>query len=113
MTVRLRRVANDVAAIGAAVADGLMAGGVLPVHQAYSRARSGDGGQPLRSAHRVGDSRGAGSHGFRAVPQAPDLPAAMTAHVVFTAYDADAPASISGRSDGGQVIRGNIGFEAC
>jgi beta-N-acetylhexosaminidase len=38
------------------------------------------------------------------------LPAAMTAHVVFTAYDTDAPASISGRVTE-QAIRGSIGFD--
>jgi beta-N-acetylhexosaminidase len=38
------------------------------------------------------------------------LPAAMTAHVVFTAYDADAPASISRRVTE-DVIRGSIGFD--
>ena len=39
-----------------------------------------------------------------------DLPAAMTAHVVFTAIDADAPASISRRVTE-EVIRGSIGFD--
>ena len=34
----------------------------------------------------------------------------MTAHVVFTAYDADAPASISRRVTE-DVIRGSIGFD--
>src|SRR5262249_18293939 len=38
------------------------------------------------------------------------LPAAMAAHVVFTAYDADAPASISKRVTE-DVIRGSIGFD--
>jgi beta-N-acetylhexosaminidase len=38
------------------------------------------------------------------------LPAAMTAHVVFTAWDADAPASISQRVTE-EVIRGSIGFD--
>ena len=38
------------------------------------------------------------------------LPAAMTAHVVFTAIDGDAPASISRRVTE-EVIRGSIGFD--
>ena len=40
------------------------------------------------------------------------MPAAMTAHVVFTAIDADAPASTSARVTA-DIIRGAIGFEGC
>ena len=44
---------------------------------------------------------------FRALA---DMPAAMTAHVVFTALDPDAPASTSERVTR-DIIRGEIGFD--
>ena len=47
---------------------------------------------------------------FAAFQRLADLPAAMTAHVVFAAIDPDRPASISPARDR-RVIRGAIGFD--
>ncbi len=47
---------------------------------------------------------------FAAFARLKDQPAAMTAHVVYTAVDADAPATVS-RTVVGDVIRDRIGFD--
>src|SRR5215831_6968538 len=102
--------AEEVEALGAAVAAGLMAGGVLPVMKhipGHGRATADSHFDlPVVSAPR---------EALEAVDFVPfrklaALPAAMSAHVVFTAYDADAPASISKRVTE-EVIRGSIGFD--
>src|SRR5262245_26301695 len=102
--------ADEVAALGAAVAEGLMAGGVLPVMKhipGHGRATADSHFDlPVVSAPR---------EALEAVDFVPfrrlaALPAAMTAHVVFTAYDREAPASISKRVTE-DVIRGSIGFD--
>ena len=102
--------AEDVAALGAAVADGLMAGGVLPVIKhipGHGRATADSHFDlPVVTATRE-ELEASDFVPFRMLA---DLPAAMTAHVVFTAYDADAPASISRRVTE-DVIRGSIGFD--
>ena len=46
---------------------------------------------------------------FRALA---DAPMAMTAHVLYSAWDADRPASVSPTIIAG-VIRGDIGLTAC
>jgi beta-N-acetylhexosaminidase len=102
--------ASDVAALGAAVAEGLMAGGVLPVMKhipGHGRATSDSHFDlPVVSASRE-ELEAVDFVPFRALAA---LPAAMTAHVLFSACDADAPASISKRVIE-EVIRGRIGFD--
>ena len=102
--------AEDVAALGAAVAEGLMAGGVLPVIKhipGHGRATADSHFHlPTVSATRA-ELEATDFMPFRRLA---GLPAAMTAHVVFTAWDADAPASISRRVIE-DVIRGGIGFD--
>jgi beta-N-acetylhexosaminidase len=102
--------AEDVAALGAAVAEGLMAGGVLPVIKhipGHGRATADSHFHlPTVSATRA-ELEATDFMPFRKLA---GLPAAMTAHVVFTAWDADAPASISRRVIE-DVIRGGIGFD--
>jgi beta-N-acetylhexosaminidase len=101
---------EDVARMGAAVADGLMAGGVLPVIKhipGHGRATADSHFDlPVVTATRQ-ELEAVDFVPFRKLAH---LPAAMTAHVVFTAYDADAPASISRRVTE-EVIRGSIGFD--
>jgi beta-N-acetylhexosaminidase len=101
---------EEVAALGAAVAAGLMAGGVLPVMKhipGHGRATADSHFDlPVVSASR---------EALEAVDFVPfrklaALPAAMSAHVVFTAYDADLPASVSKRVTE-EVIRSSIGFD--
>jgi beta-N-acetylhexosaminidase len=99
-----------VSALGRAAMDGLLAGGVAPVIK-----------------HIPGHGRAtADSHHDLPVVDAPlnvleqsdlqpfqalnDAPMAMTAHVVFTAVDADACVTLSHRAIG-TVIRGSIGFD--
>jgi beta-N-acetylhexosaminidase len=102
--------ADDAALLGAAVAEGLMAGGVLPVIKhipGHGRATADSHFDlPVVSATRE-DLEATDFVPFRRLAT---LPAAMTAHVVFTAYDANAPASISRRVTE-EAIRGSIGFD--
>jgi beta-N-acetylhexosaminidase len=101
---------QEVAYLGRAAAEGLIAGGVLPVIK-----------------HIPGHGRaGADSHQALPVVEAPyaeldardftpfrmlsDMPMAMSAHVVYTAIDRKRPATTS-RKAIRQVIRGAIGFD--
>ena len=101
---------DQVAALGRAVAEGFMAGGVLPVIKhipGHGRAtKDSHHDLPVVTAAR-GDLE---ANDFAAFHALADLPAAMTAHVVFTAIDADAPASTSARLTK-EIIRGVIGFD--
>jgi beta-N-acetylhexosaminidase len=100
---------DQVARLGRAVAEGYMAGGVVPIIK-----------------HIPGHGRAlADSHSALPVVATPwpelsltdfapfralcDMPAAMTAHVVYTDVDPDAPASTSAALTEA-VIRGEIGF---
>jgi len=99
-----------VAALGRAVCAGLRAGGVLPVVKhipGHGRARA--------DSHRDLPVVEATLAELRAVDFAPfaalaDAPLAMTAHVLYTALDAERPATTSARVIG-DIIRGEIGFK--
>jgi len=101
---------DEVAALGRAFAEGLMAGAVLPVIKhlpGHGRARA-DSHEALPVVEAVHAALAARDFGpFRANA---DLPLAMTAHVVFAALDPTAPATTS-KTVIGQVIRGEIGFD--
>jgi beta-N-acetylhexosaminidase len=101
---------DRVAVLGAAVAEGLMQGGVLPVMKhlpGHGRATADSHhALPVVDATRA-ELEVTDFAPFRALRH---LPAAMTAHVVFTACDKDAPASTSRRVTE-EVIRGSIGFD--
>jgi len=101
---------ETVTAIGASVADGLMAGGVLPIIKhipGHGRARVDShlelpvADVDFETLKRVDFAP------FRALR---DLPMAMTAHLLYPAIDPKHPATTSEKviSD---VIRGEIGFE--
>lgn len=99
-----------VAACGRAAADGLLAGGVLPV----IKHLPGHGRSMVDSHHalpvvtaRLDDLEPLDFAPFVAVA---DLPAAMTAHVVYTAIDPDRPATQSPVVIE-EIIRGLIGFD--
>jgi beta-N-acetylhexosaminidase len=102
--------AADVSAMGAAVAAGLMAGGVLPVIKhipGHGRAEADSHFDlPVVTADRA-ELEAVDFAPFRSLRT---LPAAMTAHVVFAAIDSEAPASTSRRVTQ-EVIRGTIGFD--
>jgi beta-N-acetylhexosaminidase len=101
---------EKVASIAAAVAEGLREGGVLPVLKHIP----GHGRAGVDSHHSL-----PAVSAERAILEATDfaafrrlawLPLAMTAHVVFTAIDPVAPATISATMVR-EVIRGSIGFD--
>lgn len=102
--------ADEVAFLGRAAAEGLIAGGVLPVIKHIPG--HGRAGADSHMALPVVD---ADYPTLDRVDFAPfrvlsDMPMAMTAHVVYTAIDAKRPATTS-RKAIGEVIRGAIGFD--
>ncbi len=100
---------GQIARLGRAVIDGLLAGGVAPVVKhipGHGRARA--------DSHRALPVVEAGADDLAAVDFAPfaacaDAPFAMTAHVTYAAFDAAAPATFS-RAMIGEIIRKTIGF---
>lgn len=99
----------QVAALGRAVAEGHMAGGVLPIIKhipGHGRATADSHFDlPVVAEHR----RVLSVTDFVPFKLLADMPAAMTAHVVFSDIDAEAPASTSAKVTR-DVIRGEIGF---
>jgi beta-N-acetylhexosaminidase len=99
-----------VAALGRAAADGLMAGGVLPVMKhmpGHGRAFSDSHHELPRVDAALEELR---RHDFAPFKALADLPIAMTAHVVYTAIDPTAPATTSPIVVSG-IVRGEIGFD--
>lgn len=103
---------EPVIALGRAAAEGLLAGGVLPIVKhipGHGRA----GVDSHLSLPRVDTDRATLSATdfapFRALA---DMPLAMTAHVVYAAIDPAAPATTSAKVID-DVIRGEIGFDGC
>ena len=98
-----------VAAMGRAFATGLLAGGVLPVIKhmpGHGRARSDSHHElPVVLVAREQLKRD-----FAPFAALRDLPMAMTAHVVYTAIDADRPATTSPVVVR-DVMRGEIGYD--
>jgi beta-N-acetylhexosaminidase len=101
---------ETVARVAAAIAEGLQEGGVLPVLKhipGHGRARvDSHHALPAVSA----DRSDLEATDFAAFRRLASLPLAMTAHVVFTAIDPVAPATISATIVR-EVIRGSIGFD--
>ncbi|MBM3563077.1 MAG: beta-N-acetylhexosaminidase [Alphaproteobacteria bacterium] len=99
-----------VAAIGRAAAEGLMAGGVVPVMKhipGHGRARADSHFElPVVDASRAELER----VDFAPFKANADLPMAMSAHVVYTHIDATAPGTLS-KTVIGDIIRGHIGFD--
>jgi beta-N-acetylhexosaminidase len=101
---------DKVAAIARAVTDGLEQGGVLPILKhipGHGRATADS-----HAALPTVDTPAAelARTDFAAFKWLADLPMAMTAHVVFSAFDAAQPATTSAKMIE-QVIRGAIGFQ--
>jgi beta-N-acetylhexosaminidase len=101
---------DAVAALGRAVCEGLIAGGVLPVIKHIP----GHGRAMADSHHSLpvvdapyGDLDARDFAPFRVLS---DMPMAMTAHVVYAAVDPRRPATTS-RKAIAEVIRGAIGFD--
>jgi len=101
---------KQVAALGRAVAEGLLEGGVLPVVKhvpGHGRARA-DSHLELPTVEAPRAELEAGD--FAPFRDLADMPWAMTAHVLYTALDAKHPATTS-PGIVAQVIRGWIGFD--
>lgn len=99
-----------VAALGRAVAEGLLAGGVLPV----IKHMPGHGRARVDSHHEMPtvetDRETLSQSDFVPFRALADLPLGMTAHVRYTAFDANTPATHSAAVIG-EVIRDMIGFD--
>ena len=97
-----------VAKAGRALADGSIAGGVQPIMKHIP----GHGRSTLDTHHELprveSDADTLMAHDFVPFAALADLPMAMTAHLVFTAYDPDRPATQSPAMV--RVIREDIGF---
>ena len=101
---------ETVARLGRSAAEGLMAGGVLPVFKhvpGHGRARS-DSHLELPTVEASRDALERSD--FAPFKANADLPVAMTAHVVFKAIDPDRPATLSPVVVN-EIIRGFIGFD--
>jgi beta-N-acetylhexosaminidase len=101
---------TEVATLARAMADGLLSGGVLPIVKhipGHGRATS----DSHVALPRVEASREAlTAWDFQPFRLLADLPAAMTAHVVYSAYDPVNPATTS-KATIDLAIRGAIGFD--
>ena len=98
-----------VAAMGRAVADGLLAGGVAPV----IKHMPGHGRARVDSHHElpvVDAARSELKHDFAPFAALRDLPMAMSAHLLYTAIDPRRPATASPIVVA-EVMRGEIGFD--
>jgi beta-N-acetylhexosaminidase len=99
-----------VAELGRAAAEGLMAGGVLPVVKhipGHGRAESDSHESLPRVSASLEELRARDFPPFRDLA---DMPIGMTAHVVFAAIDPERPATISPVVIE-RIIRGEIGFD--
>ncbi|HXC28941.1 MAG TPA: beta-N-acetylhexosaminidase [Stellaceae bacterium] len=99
-----------VARLGRAACEGLLAGGVLPTIKhipGHGRARVDSHKALPRVDEAVAELTRTDFAPFRALN---DMPWAMTAHVIYSAIDPDAPATLS-RKVIDTVIRGDIGFD--
>ena len=109
--LRNRCLGEDAATVtraGRAVAEGLLAGGVLPVMKhmpGHGRAAVDSHHDVPRVTAPLGDLRETDFAPFRALA---DLPLGMTGHIVFDAVDRDNPATASAAVI--RLIRGEIGF---
>jgi beta-N-acetylhexosaminidase len=101
--------AAEVSIRARAVADAYLAAGILPVvkHLPGHGRAAGDTHHDLPTVSVPADELAV--HDFAPFRALNDLPMAMTAHIVFAAYDAEYPATQSPRMI--RVIREEIGFQ--
>jgi beta-N-acetylhexosaminidase len=101
---------GKVAAIARAVTDGLENGGILPVLKHIPGHGRATADTHFKLPVVDTDENELKRTDFAAFQPLADLPLAMTAHVVFSAFDATHPATTSAKMVE-QVIRGFIGFQ--
>jgi beta-N-acetylhexosaminidase len=100
----------NVARLGRAAAEGLLAGAILPVMKhlpGHGRAKADS---HLELPRVDADRKTLASTDFAPFRSLNDLPVAMTAHVVYTALDPERPATVSPKVVA-EVIRAEIGFD--
>jgi beta-N-acetylhexosaminidase len=102
--------AAKVAAIAAAIAEGLHAGGVLPIVKHIPGHGRATADSHTRLPTVDADRATLEQTDFAAFRALNHLPLAMTAHIVFSAIDPVAPATISATIVR-EVIRGFVGFD--
>lgn len=100
----------QIATLGRAVAEGLISVGVLPVIKHIPGHGRATADSHLDLPVVTTDRKTLSVTDFVPFKLLADMPAAMTAHVLFSDIDADAPASTS-LSLTRDVIRGEIGFQ--
>lgn len=101
---------EQVATLGRAAAEGLLAGGVLPIIKhipGHGRAMSDSHLELPVVKAKLAELDARDFAPFRVLS---DMPMAMTAHVVYTAIDRRRPATTSKKAIK-QVIRGSLGFD--
>ena len=101
---------RSVTVLARAAAEGLLAGGVVPVIKhipGHGRAHFDTHESVSVIEASLAELESTDFSPFRSLS---DMPAAMTAHIVYAAVDPDHPATQS-RAVVSQVIRGSIGFE--
>lgn len=99
----------EVARLGRAFAEGLLAGGVLPVikHMPGHGRAFADSHHELPTVH--ADRGALEDWDFAAFRALSDMPIAMTAHVVFDAIDPKRPATVSKKAV--RLMREDLGFQ--
>lgn len=100
---------DEVAALGRAAAEGLIAGGVLPIIKHIPGHGQARGDSHLELPLVEASAEALEDRDFAPFRVLSDMPIAMTAHVVYRAFDARRPATTS-RAVIRDVIRGRIGF---
>lgn len=101
-----------VSTLAASAAEGLLAGGVLPVAKHIPGHGRAGADSHLELPRVAASEEELDTTDFEPFRRLADLPLAMTAHVVYEAIDATRPATTSPKMIG-EVIRGSIGFDGC
>jgi beta-N-acetylhexosaminidase len=100
----------SVAIAGRAAAEGLLAGCVLPVIKHIPGHGRATADSHLALPHLETSREALAAQDFVPFRMLADMPAAMTAHIIFAAIDAKRPATLSRRVFK-EVIRGEIGYD--
>ena len=101
---------DEIAVLGRAAAEGLLAGGVLPVIKhmpGHGRATSDSHLELPKVTAKLDDLRNVD---FKPFIDLKDMPLAMTAHVIYEAIDPEYPATTSQKVFT-EIIRGEIGYD--
>ena len=99
-----------VAALGRATCEGLVAAGIVPVVKHIPGHGRATADSHLELPVVVADAETLRAEDFEPFRRLADMPVAMSAHIVYKAFDPQRPASLSAAIIG-KVIRGEIGFD--